>query len=72
MDLNVLLVPLHKVMLQCDLFQVEAELAVRPTLPIQGVSIILGYNLVGAPIWAVPLPVVVAPVPQVRLAMEEN
>ncbi|KAI3354590.1 hypothetical protein L3Q82_019095, partial [Scortum barcoo] len=36
MDLNVLLVPLHKVMLDCDLFQGEAELAVRLALPDSG------------------------------------
>lgn len=48
MDSNVLLVPLHKVMLHCDLFQGEAELAVRPALPIPGVSVILENNLVGA------------------------
>lgn len=32
MDLNVLLVLLHKVMSHCDLFQGAAELVARPTL----------------------------------------
>ena len=73
MDLNVLLVPLHRVRLQCDLFQGEAELAVRPALPIPGVSVILGNDLVGARLWAeVPPSVVVAPVPLVRLEPDEN
>ena len=73
MDLNVLWVPLHKVMLHCDFFKGEAELAVRPALPIPGVSVILGKDLIGAWVWAgVPPPVVVAPVPLARLEPDEN
>ncbi|KAI3366213.1 hypothetical protein L3Q82_010034, partial [Scortum barcoo] len=51
----------------------EGELAVRPVLPIQGVSVILGNNLVGAQVWAdVPPPVVMVPVPMVRLEPDES
>ncbi len=72
-DLNVLLVPMHKVMLSCDLFQGEAELAVRPELPIPGVAVILGNGLVGARVWAeTPPPVVVASMPLVRTEPDES
>ncbi len=43
-DFNVLLVPLHKVILSCDLSQGEAELAVHPASPIPGVSVIPGNS----------------------------
>lgn len=51
MGMNVLHVPLHRVILHCDLFQGEAVLAVRPTLPIEGVSVILGNKIAGARVW---------------------
>ncbi|XP_013856274.1 uncharacterized protein LOC106512139, partial [Austrofundulus limnaeus] len=51
MGLNVFSVPLHKVMLECELFQGEALLAVRPALPIEGISVILGNGLVGNRLW---------------------
>lgn len=64
MGLNVMFVPLHKVRLDCDLFQGEAALAVHPTLPIEGVSVILGNNLAGARVGAdVFPPLVVETVP---------
>ncbi len=47
MGLNVLHVPLHKVMRDCDLFQGEAALAVRSALPIEGIAVILGNKLAG-------------------------
>ncbi len=52
MGLNVLHVPLHKVILDCDLFQGEAALAVRPALPIEGVAVILGNKLAGDQVWS--------------------
>ncbi|CAJ1055581.1 uncharacterized protein LOC113092869, partial [Xyrichtys novacula] len=73
MDLSVLWVPVHNVTLQCDLFQGEAGLALRPVLPIPGVSVILGNDLLGARVWAgVSPPVVVAPTPLARLKPDEN
>ena len=65
-DMNILLVPLHKVMLKCELFQGEAKLAVRPALPIPGVTVILGNDLVGARVWAEgPPPALVTAIPLV-------
>ncbi|XP_032440334.1 uncharacterized protein LOC116737638 [Xiphophorus hellerii] len=52
MGLNILLVPLHRVFLECQLFCGEALLAVRPALPIDGVSVILGNDLAGSSMWA--------------------
>ncbi|XP_023191398.1 uncharacterized protein LOC111608951 [Xiphophorus maculatus] len=51
MGLNILLVPLHRVFLECQLFCGEALLAVRPALPIDGVSVILGNDLAGSSMW---------------------
>lgn len=67
MDLAISWVPLHKVMLDCELFQGEAKLAVHPELPIEGISVILGNDLAGAHVWADVPPPVVAPVPLGRL-----
>ncbi len=50
--LNVLSVPLHKVRLQSELNQGEVVMGVRPALPIEGVHIILGNELVGERVWA--------------------
>lgn len=41
LDLIVLLVPVHKVMFSCELFQEEAELVVHPDLPVPAVTVIL-------------------------------
>ena len=72
-DMNILLVPLHNVVLKCELFQGEAKLAVRPALPIPGVTLILGNDLVGAKVWAgvPPPPAVVTSVPLVTEEADE-
>lgn len=44
--LQTLFVPVHKMFLSCGFFQKEVEVAVRPELPIRGVDIILGNDLV--------------------------
>lgn len=49
--LNVVSVPLHKVMMVSDLVQGEVILGVRPCLPVAGVDIILGNNLAGSRVW---------------------
>ncbi len=59
MGLNVLHVPLHKVMLDCNLFQHEAALAVHPAFPIEGVAVILGNKLAGDWVWSYVSPAVV-------------
>lgn len=50
--MNVLFVSLHKVCLECELFNGKAFLAVRPALPIERISVILGNALVGKHLWA--------------------
>ena len=40
-------VPLHKVHLKCGLVTGAVVVGVRPSLPVQGVSLILGNNLAG-------------------------
>ena len=76
MGLNVLFVPLHKVSLECELFNGEALLAARPALPIEGVSVILGNGLAGSRLWvdAVPLavPTKSEQVPLVISQQDEN
>uniref|UniRef100_A0A8C6T4W0 CCHC-type domain-containing protein n=1 Tax=Neogobius melanostomus TaxID=47308 RepID=A0A8C6T4W0_9GOBI len=59
MGLNVLFVPLRKVSLDCELFCGEAALAVRPALPMEGVSVILGNGLAGARLWSDAAPLTV-------------
>ncbi|XP_034090663.1 uncharacterized protein LOC117558522 [Gymnodraco acuticeps] len=64
--LNVLRVPLHKMMLCSDLFQGEVAVGVRPALPIDGVTMILGNDIAGSRVWADGAPpAIMAPVPQV-------
>lgn len=57
--LNVISVPLHKVLLVSDLVQGEVTLGVRPSLPVGGVDIILGNNLAGGRVWSAGLPALV-------------
>lgn len=41
-----LFVPVHKMFLSCGFFQKEVEVAVRSELPVRGVDVILGNDLV--------------------------
>ena len=66
MGLNVLQVPLHKMMLFSDLFQGEVVVGMRPALPINGVTMILGNDIAGSRVWANGAPpAIVAPVSRV-------
>lgn len=58
--LSVLSVPLHKLVLDCDLIKGEVVVGVRLPLPIEGVQFILGNALARSRLWAdtPPLPVV--------------
>lgn len=58
--LQTLSVPLHRVYLKSDLVEGEVTVGVRPSLPVKGVSVILGNNLAGGRVWrdVVPPPVV--------------
>ena len=62
--LNTFAVPLHRLVLQWDLVQGEVVVGVRPSLPVEGVSVILGNNLAGARVWGdAPPSLVVCPEP---------
>ena len=54
--LNTLSVPLHKLMLDCGLVKGEVVVGVRPSLPIEGIDVILGNNLAGERVWPVVFP----------------
>lgn len=59
MELGVIPVPRHTVMLDCTFVCGPVVVGVRPALPLSGVSLILGNDLVGSTVWPVsPLPVV--------------
>lgn len=49
--LNVLSVPLHKIMLSSQLVSGEVVIGVRPSFPVDGVDIIMGNNLAGGRVW---------------------
>ncbi len=49
--LNVLSVPLHKIILSSQLVSGEVVVGVRPSLPVEGVDIIMGNNLAGGRVW---------------------
>uniref|UniRef100_A0A8C1RHP2 Gypsy retrotransposon integrase-like protein 1 n=1 Tax=Cyprinus carpio TaxID=7962 RepID=A0A8C1RHP2_CYPCA len=64
--LQVVTVPLHRIELQSDLVQGEVVIAVRHSLPVDGVHLLLGNNLAGERVWRdVPPPVVVKSVPSI-------
>lgn len=48
MGLKVLHVPLHKMMLSCDLLQGEVTVGVHPAMPLDGVTMILGHDICGS------------------------
>lgn len=48
MGLNVLSVPMHKLILECGFVKGEVTIGVRPALPVQGVHILLGNQLAGS------------------------
>lgn len=62
--LNTLSVPLHRVHLISDLISGEVSMAVRLSLPVDGVTVISGNNLAGGRVWqdVIPPPEVV-PIP---------
>uniref|UniRef100_A0A3B4ZKQ1 Gypsy retrotransposon integrase-like protein 1 n=1 Tax=Stegastes partitus TaxID=144197 RepID=A0A3B4ZKQ1_9TELE len=51
MGLTVLPIPLHRIVLTCELVQGEVTVGVRPALPIEGVHFILGNGLAGSQVW---------------------
>lgn len=65
MGLNVFPVPLHRVVLCSDLVKGEMSLAVWPALPVQGVQVILGNDLIDGPFPESPSSLVVTSSPAV-------
>lgn len=57
--LNVVSVPLHKVVIVSDLVEGEVTLGVRPCLPVVSVDIILGNNLAGGRVWSAGSPALI-------------
>ncbi len=71
--LNVISVPLHKIVLHSDLIQGEVEVAVRSCLPVEGVQVILGNNLTGERVYQNVLPnLVVTPSVSISEMTDEN
>lgn len=69
--LQALSVPLHNVFLQSDLIKGPVVLGIRPSLPVEGVSVILGNNLAGDRVWRdVPPPPMVTTFPAASGEME--
>lgn len=46
-EMGIVSVPLHLIHLQCDLVTGFVEVGVRPSLPVRGVTLILGNDLAG-------------------------
>ncbi|KAM6975899.1 cyclin-I-like [Tautogolabrus adspersus] len=55
MGLTVLPIPLHKVVLECELVNGEVAVGVRPALPLDGIHFILGNGLAAAPRFDLPV-----------------
>ncbi len=72
--MRILQVPLHNVMLYSDLVQGPVAVGVRPALPIEGITFILGNGVAGGRVWAdgPPPPPVVSSVPLVRNRPDES
>lgn len=64
MELGFVPVPRHNVFLECDFVKGAFPVGVRPALPLEGVSMILGNDICGSAVWASgPPPPVVVPKP---------
>ncbi len=71
--MKVLQVPLHKITRHSDLFQGEIAVSVRPALPVEGITLILGNGEAGGRVWAdTPPSPVVSSVPLVRKQPDKN
>ncbi len=62
--MTIIPVPVHRMELVCGLVSGEVAVGVHPALPVEGVDIILEYDLAGDRVWAeAPPPNVVTQVP---------
>lgn len=50
--LQVVAVPLHKILLNGDLSEGKVVVGVCPALPVVGVMVILGNDIAGSKVWA--------------------
>lgn len=50
-EMGVVAVPLHRVDFRCDLLSVSVVVGVRLSLPVAGVSFILGNDFAGGNVW---------------------
>lgn len=57
--LDIFSAPLHRIQLDSELARGEVEIALRPSLPMEGVDVILGNNLAGNRVWGGVIPPVV-------------
>lgn len=70
--LNTINVPLHRITLHSDLVKGDVSIAVRRSLPVAGVSVILGNDLAGNWVWkGVPPPLRVTDSPSVTAEPDE-
>lgn len=67
-------IPLHNVMLYSDLLRGQAAVGVRPALPIEGITLVLGNVVAGGCVRGEdpPPPPVASSVPFVRKQPDEN
>uniref|UniRef100_A0AAQ4QC33 Gypsy retrotransposon integrase-like protein 1 n=1 Tax=Gasterosteus aculeatus aculeatus TaxID=481459 RepID=A0AAQ4QC33_GASAC len=73
MGMSIFHVPVHKLVLHSELFEGEVKMGVRPALPIDGVTVILGNDVAGARVWgSSAVHPVVVPVPLGSNGPDEN
>lgn len=73
MGMSIFQVPVHKLVLHSKLFNGEVKMGVRPELPIDGITVILGNDVAGDRVWAdQPARPVVVPVPLGSKGPDEN
>lgn len=71
--LQVVAVPLHKILLNGDLFKGEVVVGVCPALPVVGVMMILANDIAGSKVWAgVPPPAKITQAPQITARPGES
>ena len=73
MGMSIFPVPVHKLRLHCELFDGEVKMGVRPELPVEGITVILGNDVAGDRVWAdQPARPVIVPVPRGSNGPDEN
>lgn len=70
--LDIFSAPLHRIQLDSELARGEVEIALRPSLPMEGVDMILGNNLAGNRVWGGVIPPVVKANPTLSAEMDKS